>query len=98
LPRGKFEDWLRDETSFALQAANPQLHVAREHENMDVVVFDPNADGITVWQWKHAYSINQWYSNPSASHMRSCRLLGALIRDGNFGSSPEEARRSIALA
>jgi hypothetical protein len=60
---GKFEDWLRDEASFALQVADPQTHVAREHENMDVVVFDSDADGVTVWQMKHAYSINQWHSN-----------------------------------
>jgi hypothetical protein len=60
---GKFEAWLRDEASFLLQAANQQLYVAREHENMDVVVFDRDADGITVWQLKHAYSINQWRSN-----------------------------------
>jgi hypothetical protein len=59
---GKFEDWIRDEASFALQVGDPGLHVAREHKNMDVVLFDRNVDGVTVWQLKHSYSINQWQS------------------------------------
>jgi hypothetical protein len=59
---GKFEDWIRDEGSFALQLAGLDIHVAREHENMDAVLFDQNADGVTVWQLKHSYSINQWQS------------------------------------
>ncbi|WP_437942726.1 hypothetical protein [Sorangium sp. So ce341] len=31
---GKFEGWSRDEASFALHDADPEIHVAREYENM----------------------------------------------------------------
>jgi hypothetical protein len=57
---GKFELWLRDECAFALHAAHGGHHVAREHERMDIAIIDPDIAGITIWQLKQSYSINQW--------------------------------------
>lgn len=62
---GKFELWLRDECAFALHAEHDGYHVAREHEKMDIVTFDPGINGITIWQLKQSYSVNQWLVNGS---------------------------------
>lgn len=63
---GKFELWLRDECAFALHAAHGGYHVAREHEKMDIAIIDPEARGITFWQLKQSYSVNQWMVDESS--------------------------------
>lgn len=63
---GKFELWLRDECAFALHVAHEGYHVAREYERMDIAVVDPDIQGITIWQLKQSYSVNQWLVNGSS--------------------------------